>query len=144
MTDGSTVTALVASLLVWIHANIRFEVPPGEPQVRFVAHGELERMACARPCPVLGFTPDGRPDRIFLDRELDVTRDVCERSILLHELVHYIQHRQDRYAELPPVQRDRMREGEALRIQDIYLRQHGRTLYVARGVAARGLAPPYC
>ena len=58
--------------------------------------------------------------------------------------MHSIQHRQDRYAELPPVRRDRMREGEALRIQDIYLRQHGRTLYVSRGVAARGLAPPYC
>ena len=40
---------------------------------------------------------------------------------------------------LPP-----MREGEALRIQSLSLRQHGRTLYVSRGVAARGLAPPYC
>jgi hypothetical protein len=125
MADGSTITALVAGLLLWIHANTGFEVPAGEPQIRFVAHGELEPMVCTQPCPVLGFTPEDRPDHIFLDRALDVTRDVCERSILLHEPVHYVQHREGRYAELPPI-------------------ENGRSLFYNRGVAARGLAPPYC
>ncbi|MGB8275810.1 MAG: DUF6647 family protein [Alphaproteobacteria bacterium] len=143
--DGMAVKTLVVSLLMWLHGNTPFDIPPGQPEVRFVAHTVLEGMACqGRPCPILGFSPETEPDHIYLDRTVDVEHKVCERSILLHELVHYLQNHEGRFDDLPLAQRNQAREREALRVQETYLHQQGRGIRFIHGVALRGLAAPYC
>jgi hypothetical protein len=49
------------------------------------------------------------------------------RSVLLHELVHFLQDRTGRFAELPACERHRLRESEAYAVQNRYLRREGLT-----------------
>lgn len=65
-------------------------MPDRPPTIVLAKQAKLQEMACSgRPCPaVRGVTmPDGR---IWLDESLDFS-DPEDASILLHEVVHYLQ-----------------------------------------------------
>lgn len=80
---------LMAELLVAIQALSSYGAPAVAPRVAFVSQQRLQQEACGRPCEVYGWFPPGQT--IFIDDRLDPTKDMVARSILLHELVHYIQ-----------------------------------------------------
>ena len=91
--------ALVAVLLAWIHATAGYAVPDTAPRVEFVQPRLIADIMCdGQPkCPVLAMYLHG--DTIFLDDRLDVQRNDYHTSILLHELVHYVQQQSGRFAE---------------------------------------------
>ena len=83
------VSKLVAELLVAIQALSGYGAPPSTPWVEFVSHQRLQQEACGGPCEVYGWFPPGQT--IFLDDRLEPANDVVALSILLHELVHFLQ-----------------------------------------------------
>ena len=142
--DVTALKLMAAGLMSWINIQADLPVPADPPDVQFLAHTELEQDVCHQECSLLGFSPhDGGPV-VYLDSTLDVENNVCHRGILLHELVHYMQRTSGRFADEPPAVQTHLREMEALRIQNAYLSQYGRRIYIGTGFAATGLGYPNC
>ena len=105
----------------------RYGTPVEFPIVRRVPADALSRMACMGTCGVLGHYAGGR--EIYLDSRLTPETNLFDRSVLLHEMVHYLQSLQ---GEAPvgdteaagDAEKCRLwytREREAYRIQESYL-----------------------
>lgn len=91
------------------------------PHMRRASHEELEDRVCQKRCAVkAAYFPD---EGILLDRALELDESALDRSIVLHELVHYLQERSGRYADLPPCKRWYAREDEAYWVQQVYLKR---------------------
>jgi hypothetical protein len=60
-------------------------------------------------------------DGIYLAEYLDPEHQAVDRSILLHELVHYLQQGHPKFAHLLGCERERAKEQEAYEIQNAYL-----------------------
>ncbi len=59
------------------------------PRIETVESAELQQRACGRKCRVVAwYSPEGT---IYLDKRLNVKRDLYARSVLVHELMHHIQ-----------------------------------------------------
>ncbi|HUN91757.1 MAG TPA: hypothetical protein VMU33_06855 [Burkholderiaceae bacterium] len=81
---------LFATLMSWAVTLSGLPPPVQLPEVLRVPHEELERLACdGRTCNVLGWHPPG--NTVYLDNRLDLTSDIYADSILVHEMVHYLQ-----------------------------------------------------
>jgi hypothetical protein len=89
--------------------------------VALVPHASLEQMGCTGSCPILGFYRDDGV--VYVDGRMEVGTNVCAQSILLHELVHYVQDLNHRFAEQTPMTRWQLRELEAHNVQRIFLAQ---------------------
>ncbi len=114
--------ALLAALLAWIHATTGYAVPDTPPRIAFVQPRLIADIMCnAEPkCPVLAMYLRG--DTIFLDDRLDVYGNDYHTSILLHELVHFVQHQSGRFTE-SDCESWIKEEEEAFRIQTAWLRE---------------------
>lgn len=87
-------TDLNAILLSWAVTLSGMPTPTAEPVVARVEHADLVRDACAgRDCKVVGWFPPGNV--IYLDQRLDPEGDLWAASIVVHEMVHYLQHQRD-------------------------------------------------
>ncbi len=140
--EVGSIKALVASLLAWINVHAGMEAPEQLPVIAFVPHASLEQMACTGPCPILGLYPD--QGVVYVDGDLALKTNVCARSILLHELVHYVQHKTGRFAEQSPALRWQLREIEAHQIQSAFLLDHGIRGGNTRNFAVRAFMGPSC
>ncbi len=141
--DPATLKALIASLLAWINLNAGYEIPQPDPVIAFVPQPALEQMACTGRCPIFGLYRDAGV--IYLDARLRPETNVCARSILLHELVHFVQHASDRFAGLQAETSWQIREIEAYAIQNRFLAQHERRIRVGRPAgAATAYVGPTC
>jgi len=118
-----TMNALVTALLTWITAHTSYPMPDRLPAVAVVPHAYLEQLACGEKCPALGVYPDGNV--VYIDAELQIETNVCARSVLLHELVHYLQQGHPKFAHMTPCARERAKEEEAYAIQNAYLAEIG-------------------
>lgn len=121
--DAGTMKAIVVSLLAWLGAHTDYPPAHEAPAVALVPHSFIEDLACGSPCDVLGVYPDG--NLVYIDSALNVETNVCARSVILHELVHYLQDRNHRYLNLPSVMRWHVREVEAYALQRQYLQGFG-------------------
>lgn len=99
--------------------------PPAAPlpTVTVMAQNELSDRVCGGACAVKGAFIPGRG--VFIIKELEIETDPRDRSVLLHELVHYLQELNGRYAGESACDRFRDRELEAYRLQDEYLSRYG-------------------
>ena len=89
------------------------------PPITLVTQDEINRVVCKKPCAVRAAY---MPDRgVLLAESLDPINTPLDRSILLHELVHYLQEINNRYSELTPCKRWFQREHEAYAVQNQYL-----------------------
>lgn len=114
--------SVVVGLLSWIHAVAGYEIPAALPAVQFVSHQLLVDTMCEGiECPVAGMYLYG--DAVYLDERLDVETDPFHRSILLHELVHYMQ-RQSGLFTPPSCATWVAAEREAYRLQARWLSAH--------------------
>ena len=111
----TSVEALVLQLLTAITSISGYSMPERAPEVAFVSQSYLESRACNRPCDVQGWFPPGRV--VYLDDRLDPQNDVWERSILLHELVHYLQQEEGAFTETVSCEVWLKREAEAYEVQ---------------------------
>jgi len=134
--------AIMAGLLAWIGAHSNYSIPDQTPMVVLAPHAYIADLACSEDCPALGVYPDG--NAVYLDDALQVGTNVCARSVLLHELVHYLQDRDGRFLNLPPAVRHHVREHEAYAIQRVYLTEHGRQAAFGRTLYAGAFMGPSC
>lgn len=95
--------------------------PP--PLVTVIAQAELSARVCGGSCAVKGAFIPGQG--VFVTSELEIETNPQDRSVLLHELVHYLQELNGRYADENTCDRFRDRELEAYRLQDEYLSRYG-------------------
>jgi hypothetical protein len=88
--------ALVASLIAWICATTGYDVPALQPAVEFVTHRAIiDKMCDGEECSVVGMYLHG--EAVYLDEKLDVENNTYHVSILLHELIHYVQNKSGRF-----------------------------------------------
>lgn len=90
------VDELFAALMSWAVTLSGYPAPAHMPEVRRISHEQLERLACdSKPCKVIGWHPPG--DIIYIDSRLDLTGDIFADSIVVHEMVHFLQEKAGAY-----------------------------------------------
>lgn len=111
--------ALAKSLLSEIEHLSRYWASKQVPPISMVSQDEINRIVCKKPCAVrAAYIPDRG---VLLVDTLDPVNDELDRSILVHELVHFLQEINNRYSELTPCKRWFQREHEAYAVQNQYL-----------------------
>ena len=95
-----SLNTVIASLFFWISShlyviNADFKQPPHYPEIKFITHEKLWQMACEKPCPVIGWYPTKNQiqgkEIIYMIEGVYPVKDLCIKTILLHELVHFWQ-----------------------------------------------------
>jgi len=125
--DPGDLGNLVAQLLATIHLIAGYPVPIAPPPVRLAPLSEMQALVCREPCQVRGFYV--RERGVVLNDTLDLVHDLTARSVLLHELVHYLQQLSGKFENMPSrCDRWFAREWEAYEIQNAYLRSEGSRL----------------
>lgn len=105
------------------------------PEIIRVPHERIEELVCnARKCAALAVYRRG--EGIYLDERLKPETSLFDRSILLHELVHYAQEMEGAHDDMRPCMRWYQREQEAYAIQKIFLGMVGSATRV--GYSAHG------
>lgn len=90
---------LYAILMSWAVTLSGLPAPEKMPEVTLVSHAELVKAACSgRECKVMGWFPPG--ETIHLDQRLNPQDNLLASSVVVHEMVHYLQH-QAAARELP-------------------------------------------
>ena len=112
---------VLASLLIFAQMATGYAPADDVPKISFVSHAELEQAACQRPCQVFGWYPLGQI--IYLDDRLDPVHDAGDRSILLHEVVHYLQQTHGAFADGSDCENWSRREREAYTVQARWLNE---------------------
>lgn len=83
---------LHATLLSWAVDLSGLPVPAQPPAVRRMPHAFFVESAChGHECKVLGWFPPG--DTVYVDDRLDPRDNLLAASIVVHEMVHYLQYR---------------------------------------------------
>jgi hypothetical protein len=119
VSEGEELESTIRLLFRAIETLSGYPAPESLPRVFQVPQHRIEARICDQPCTVLAaYIPR---EGIYLSANLDPVRDAFDRSALLHELVHYLQHRHQKFAHLPPCERDRVEEQEAYALQNAYL-----------------------
>ena len=104
-------TNIMPLLLEWITVNTHYDAGIFNFDVIELSTSELQTLACGGKCPVLAFF---KPDIGILISKLDF-KDICNQSILLHEIIHALQY----LSESNLV--DAFKEIEAYKIQNKFL-----------------------
>jgi len=113
------VVEVVASLFLAVSQLTDYPAPRELPPIHVLSEREMAQRLCAGPCGVRAYYLDGQG--VYLRDDLDIVDDLKARSILLHELVHHIQHETGRFAAMNACERWLAREDEAYRVQNAYL-----------------------
>ncbi len=115
MTDAQLLPALLSAL----DQLSKYPRPSTLPVLHRIPHAQLEQMVCGGPCAALAIYRPG--EGIYLDEELRPETNLFHRSVLLHELVHYLQDLNNERADMKPCSRWYYREQEAYAIQKNFL-----------------------
>jgi hypothetical protein len=134
--------ALVVGLLTWISAHTTYPMPAETPVIAVVPHAYLELLACGQSCEALGVYPDAGV--IYVDAKLQLDSNICARSVLLHELVHYDQQQEGRFLNLPRVIQSQLREREAYSVQKQFLSDNGRAVDFGNNFRLGAFMGPAC
>ena len=102
---------IIKFLVNWINENTIYRESLLNLEIIDLSLKELQFKACKGKCPILAFFS---PPNIIYIAKLDFN-DLCNQSILLHEIIHVFQH-QD-YNEMQNV----FKEKEAYEIQNKFL-----------------------
>ena len=115
---------LYAVLLSWAVTLTGYSMPDHKPTVEMVPPSYLEQAACrGRPCKVIGWFPPG--ETIYLDERLDPEHDLFASSVVVHEMVHYVQHRSGKYRVPHSCEDVVSMEREAYQAQRDFLLRYG-------------------
>jgi hypothetical protein len=120
---------LLPALLRAIDQLSKYPIPDQLPPVHRVSHEKIEALACGRKCAALAAYRSG--EGIYLDEALVPETNIFARSVLLHELVHYVQDVSRELASTEPCDRWVRREQEAYAIQKRFLMLVGSQMRVA-------------
>ena len=82
---------LFAILMSWAVLLSGHPAPANMPEMVRVSHAYLVKAAChGQECKVMGWFPPG--DTIYLDERLDPDESLYAASVVVHEMVHYLQY----------------------------------------------------
>ncbi len=129
--------ALVTEMIRWAGRHLGLEPPPAAPRVQIVSQAEMASHLCATAasdCQGIMAAYDAASRTIFLRDFLDMRR-APDRSFLVHELAHVLQHQRqgDRFQALcSEVVRT---EREAYQLQNRYLADMGQLQRVGQMMA---------
>ena len=115
MTDAQLLPALLSAL----DQLSKYPRPSTLPELHRLPSSELQKLICGGPCAALAVYRPG--EGIFLDEKLKPEIRLFDRSVLLHELVHYLQDLNNQHADMKPCSRWYHREQEAYAIQKNFL-----------------------
>jgi hypothetical protein len=119
---------LLPALFHAISSLSKYPAPGELPNLHRVSREVLEEMVCVGKCAVLANYRPG--DGIYLADELHPESDLFARSVLLHELVHYLQDLRNVRADEAECLRWYHREVEAYSIQRRFLLRIGSPIRV--------------
>ena len=128
---------LIVALLLWITTHTEYKEPKKIPKVEFLEQKILSDMACGRDCEILAYTPDNPKYTVYLSKNLSPLNNVCDRGILLHELIHVIQDDQGVFLNYELKTKKHLREMDALVNHNIFLSQYGKKILYSNGFAAK-------
>jgi hypothetical protein len=120
--DTSPATSMdqvVRQLSLAINQLSRHKIPKISPTVQRLSHAEMEKHVCETNCAIKAWYKPG--EGIVLDESVNPQTNAFDRSILLHEMVHYFQDMDGYYAQADPCDRWLRRELDAYDIQNRYL-----------------------
>ncbi len=133
---------LLPSLMEAIDRLSKYAIPDSLPLVHRVPHEKIEELACSgEKCAALAAYRSGE-GVVYIDEALEPETDVFARSVLLHELVHYVQDFSDTLVDAEPCQRWSRREQQAYAIQMRFLSLAESEAVVAAYIGSTGLACP--
>ena len=116
---SAALKVLAKTLLKDIEYLSRYWASKTLPLITLVSQDEINRVVCKKPCAVrAAYIPDRG---VLMVDTLDPVNEPLDRSILVHELVHYLQEINNRFSELTPCKRWFQREHEAYAVQNMYL-----------------------
>lgn len=123
--EKGTLTELIMDLFAAIQGLSGYQIPATLPDVHLLAPNIIQEMICRGPCGVRAFFLPGRG--IFLNKGVvDPQKDAFNKSILLHELVHFVQDNSGKFESVPDkCDRWYSKELEAYHIQNAYLKTQG-------------------
>jgi hypothetical protein len=137
---SSSLEQVVKQLTVAIDRLSHHRPPKVAPIIHRVSHAELENYVCETNCAIKAWYKPG--EGIFLDNTLQPETNTFDRSILLHELVHYFQDSSGYYRDASPCDRWLQRELDAYDVQNRYLGAIGsprRVAYAGNNCHAAGV-----
>ena len=82
-----TLSNLIYILLQWISINTNYDTSKFDFPINVVEPKIIQEMACGGKCPVIAFFSNEYG--IFISNS--DYNDLCNQSILLHEIIHYFQ-----------------------------------------------------
>lgn len=128
---------VVALMMSWAVTLTSYPMPEKMPVVERVPHSFLVLNACNnRECKVHGWFPPG--STIYLDSRLDPANSLYASSVLLHELIHYLQQESRRSGIHASCTDNIAAEREAYGVQKEYLLRYG--VYQPVGTALHGVS----
>lgn len=133
--DPIPLAQLVPELLTAIDQLSKYAIPQQLPGVHRVPHEKIEQLTCGGgKCAALAAYRPG--EGIYIDEALEPETDIFARSVLLHELVHYVQDVANELASAEACDRWYRREQEAYAIQKRFLMLVGSQVRVAYSAAS--------
>jgi hypothetical protein len=129
---------MMKSLMMWTILLTGYADPGGYPDINYVPAAQLNHMICPsapKGCGILGVYHNGK---IYLDEEQDLSESIYARSILVHEITHWLQDLNNDYNSFGRLacEQANQREVEAYGVQNAYLRQAEKS-----GIMVRNQAP---
>lgn len=114
---------LITGLLLFIQSQLGLFNPIEPPHIEFMPVAAIAEVACEQPCgEIRGWTPPG--ETVYLSNELSINRDMFDRSIILHELVHYVQYKHQLMNMPSDCLTWKAREAQAYQLQFNWLQEH--------------------
>lgn len=110
---------LLPALLDAIDQLSKYSRPNDMPAIHRVPSETVQELACGAKCGALATYRSG--EGIYLDQRLKPETSLFDRSVLLHELVHYVQDLSNEHGDMRPCERWYYREIEAYAIQKQFL-----------------------
>jgi hypothetical protein len=132
---------LRAALLSWAVVLSGLPTPARAPRVQRMPHEFFVRNACgSHECKVLGWFPPG--ETIYLDQRLDPENNLLAASIVVHEMVHFLQFQAARTAaDFSCVQSIEL-ERQAYGVQREFITRYGVYRPVGASMHHVGCDPP--
>ncbi len=114
---------LLAILSAWIIENTEFDKKIVHPEIFFINKSEMSEKACfsSKLCKVKAYYVKNRG--IFLIDSLKPEENICDRSIILHELVHHYQKNSNKSFDLDERTLWTLQERQAIFYQNLFLIQ---------------------
>ncbi|MFN0041528.1 MAG: hypothetical protein ACKVP2_18605 [Burkholderiales bacterium] len=117
--DPLTEAELLPALMSALDQLTKYPRTTRLPPIQRVPHARIEKLVCNGPCGVLATYRPG--EGIYLDERLKPETNLFDRSVLLHELVHFLQDINNEFVDMKDCKRWYHREIEAYAVQKTFL-----------------------